>query len=324
MKTDNKEELLPIVDENGFKIFAAPLQGYTDVPWRHFHAELYGGIDAYFTPFIRVERGEIRQRDLKALSSPLNGNTNLIPQIIFRDAEEFVMLVDAATAAGYDHVDLNMGCPYPPQVNHGRGSALLTRPEFLEEILELMVNRHVGVRFSVKMRLGVKDPEDWRKVLPVINRMPLTHVTVHPRIAVQQYSGDLYMAEFAELLKVSAHPVIFNGDLMTPADIDRIKADHHAVAGVMIGRGLLADPALAVEWREGTVWPESFRMQKLMEFHRLLLEHYTAIVSGDGQVLQKIKPFWDYLEPVIGHKAAKAIRKATTLSKYHAAVRSIQ
>lgn len=324
MKTDNKEELLPIVDENGFKIFAAPLQGYTDVPWRHFHAELYGGIDAYFTPFIRVERGQVRQRDLKALASPLNDNTNLIPQIIFRDAEEFVMLVDAVTAAGYDNVDLNMGCPYPPQVNHGRGSALLTRPEFLEEILELMVNRHVGVRFSVKMRLGVKDPEDWRKVLPVINRMPLTHVTVHPRIAVQQYSGDLYMAEFAELLKVSAHPVIFNGDLMTPSDIDRIKADHPAVAGVMIGRGLLADPALAVEWREGTVWPESFRMQKLMEFHRLLLEHYTATVSGDGQVLQKIKPFWDYLEPVIGHKAAKAIRKATTLSKYHAAVRSIQ
>lgn len=76
MKTDNKEELLPIIDENGFKIFAAPLQGYTDVPWRHFHAELYGGIDAYFTPFIRVERGEIRQRDLKALSSPLNGTPN--------------------------------------------------------------------------------------------------------------------------------------------------------------------------------------------------------------------------------------------------------
>lgn len=324
MKTDNKEELLPIVDENGFKIFAAPLQGYTDVPWRHFHAELYGGIDAYFTPFIRVERGEVRQRDLKALASPLNGNTNLIPQIIFRDAEEFVMLVDAVTAAGYDHVDLNMGCPYPPQVNHGRGSALLTRPEFLEEILELMVNRYAGVRFSVKMRLGVKDPQDWRRVLPVINRMPLTHVTVHPRIAVQQYSGDLHMAEFADLLEESAHPVIFNGDLMTPADIDRIKADHHAVAGVMIGRGLLADPALAVEWREGTVWPESVRMQKLMEFHRLLLEHYTATVSGDGQVLQKIKPFWDYLEPVIGHKAAKAIRKATTLAKYHAAVRSIQ
>ena len=324
MKTDNKEELLPIVDENGFKIFAAPLQGYTDVPWRHFHAELYGGIGAYFTPFIRVERGNVRQRDLKALASPMNGNTNLIPQIIFRDAEEFVMLVDAVIAAGYDHVDLNMGCPYPPQVNHGRGSALLTRPEFLEEILELMVNRYAGVRFSVKMRLGVKDPQDWRRVLPVINRMPLTHVTVHPRIAVQQYSGDLHMAEFAELLKVSAHPVIFNGDLMTPADIDRIKADHPAVAGVMIGRGLLADPALAVEWREDTLWPESVRMQKLMEFHRLLLEHYTATVSGDGHVLQKIKPFWDYLEPVIGHKAAKAIHKATTPAKYHAAVRSIQ
>lgn len=309
---------------DSFRIFSAPLQGYTDVPWRHFHAEQYGGVDTYFTPFIRVERGEVRQRDLKALSSPLNDNTRLIPQIIFRDSEEFVMLVDAVRATGFNRIDLNMGCPYPPQVNHGRGSTLLTRPELLEEILELMADRYSNVRFSVKMRLGVKDPDDWRQVLPVIDCMPLTHVTVHPRVAVQQYAGELYMDSFAELLAQSVHPVIFNGDLMTRQDIDRVTADHPAVAGVMIGRGLLSDPALAMEWRDGADLPSDERLRRLLEFHRLLLEHYVSTVSGEGQVLQKIKPLWDYLEPVIGHKGAKAIRKATSLAKYHAAVRAIR
>lgn len=310
--------------KNSFSIFSAPLQGYTDVPWRHFHAELYGGVDTYFTPFIRVERGEVRQRDLKALASSLNANTRLIPQIIFRDSEEFVMLAEAVRSAGFNHLDLNMGCPYPPQVNHGRGSALLTRPELLEDILKLMTDRYSGMRFSVKMRLGVKDPDDWRLVLPVINSMPLTHVTVHPRIALQQYSGHLHMDSFAELLAQAEHPVIYNGDLMARGDIDNATAAHPAIAGVMIGRGLLSDPALASEWRNGADLSEDERLQRLLEFHTQLLEHYTSTVSGEGQILLKIKPFWDYLEPVIGHKAAKAIRKATSLAKYHAAVRSIR
>lgn len=311
------------MSDTAFKVLAAPMQGYTDVAWRHFHAELYGGVDVYFTPFIRVERGEVRQRDVKALGQPMNANTNLIPQIIFANADEFKMLVDTVSAAGYDCIDLNMGCPFPPQVKHGRGSALLTRPEFLEEIAELMKTRYSDIKFSVKMRLGVSNPYDWRKVLPIINKMELRHLTVHPRIASQQYSGDLDMDSFAELLSESRHPVVFNGDLMTLKDIDKIRTEYPSIAGVMLGRGLLSDPALATEWRNAAAWSDQERQSKLMEFHGLLLEHYSNTVSGDGQILNKIKPFWDYLEPVIGHKAAKAIKKANSVAKYHAAVRSI-
>lgn len=300
------------------------MQGYTDAPWRHYHAGLYGGVDIYFTPFIRVERGEVRQRDLKALGSPLNANTRLIPQIIFRDADEFRMLTDSIKEAGYDRIDLNMGCPFPPQVKHGRGAALTARPELLEEISELITTRYADIRFSAKMRPGVADHDDWRKIMPVLNRMPLTHLTVHPRIATQQYSGDLDMEAFAGILAEARHPVIFNGDIRTPGDIDRIREEYPAIAGVMIGRGMSGDPAVAAEWREGTEWPARIWREKLLEFHRLLLEHYTATVSGDGQILIKIKPFWDYLEHVIGHKAAKAIKKANSVAKYHAAVRSIE
>ena len=55
------------------KIYAAPLQGYTDAAWRSAHRSLYGdGVDAYFAPFVRVEHGEVRRRDLvdTALTTP--------------------------------------------------------------------------------------------------------------------------------------------------------------------------------------------------------------------------------------------------------------
>ena len=37
------------------KLYAAPLQGFTEAPWRNFHEEVFGGIDAYYTPFVRIE-----------------------------------------------------------------------------------------------------------------------------------------------------------------------------------------------------------------------------------------------------------------------------
>ena len=39
------------------KLYASPLQGFTEAPWRNIHHELFGGIDAYYTPFVRVEKG---------------------------------------------------------------------------------------------------------------------------------------------------------------------------------------------------------------------------------------------------------------------------
>ena len=100
----------------GFRLMAAPLQGYTEAPFRHFHAEIYGGGESltYFSPFLRIEKGSVRPRDLRDITSPLNANHRLIPQIIFRDATEFRTLTSAVRSAGHSHLDLNLGCPFVP------------------------------------------------------------------------------------------------------------------------------------------------------------------------------------------------------------------
>ena len=134
------------------KIFAAPLQGYTDVAWRHFHAEIYGGVYAYFTPFLRVEKGAMRPQDIRNISSELNTNQNLIPQIIFRDLSEFEILTRQIIECGYKSVDLNLGCPFPPQVKHGRGAALICDTESLKEVSHKMSEEFSDVNFSTSFR----------------------------------------------------------------------------------------------------------------------------------------------------------------------------
>lgn len=312
-------------EKNNTAIFCAPIQGLTETAWRHFHHEIYGdGVEAYHTPFLRVERGEIRRRDVRDLGSELNEGLRLIPQIIFRDMREFTMLCDAVKGAGYKCVDINMGCPFPPQVHHGRGAGMMANVELLSALAGVMKSEYTDMEFSLKMRLGVESPDEWRSSMVAINALPLSRLTVHPRTARQQYQGELWLDEFSELLRASTHPVIYNGDITSPGQIDDVMTRYPGLAGVMIGRGLFSRPSLVAEWLAGEEWDEKRRHEAVMRLHAMVYGHYRDTLSGDAQVLGKVKPFWEYLAPSLDRKAMKAIKKATTLRKYDEAINSLR
>lgn len=298
------------------------MQGHTDAAYRHFHAEIYGNNTDYYTPFIRLEKGSLRNRDLKDFTSGLNAGTHLVPQIIFRDKEELTSLVNLLRDNGASEIDLNMGCPFPLQTGHGRGAATIARKE-LGDAVEQTVKENPGISFSVKMRLGFADPNEWEALLPHLNNIPLSHIAVHPRVAKQQYGGDLHLDQFAALLNESKNPVVFNGEILTPDDIRHIIKEFPAISGIMIGRGLLARPSLVAEYLSGNEFDREERLKIMLRFHRQLLDHYSSILCGDSQIISKIKPFWEYAEEEIGRKPFKLIKKATNIAKYHSAVASI-
>lgn len=307
---------------DNFNIEIAPVQGHTDAAWRHFHAAIYGGNHCYYTPFIRLEHGDFRKHDLKDYTSELNDNHRVVPQVIFRDMTELRPLVEGLAAIGAKRVDLNSGCPFPLQTAKGRGAAFVANreefakiPEFLEEFPD--------IEFSLKMRLGYAEPDEWKGVIDTIGKMCLSHVTLHPRVARQQYGGELWLDSFREFLAACPHPVLFNGDIRTPEDIVKVKEELPTVAGVMTARGVLGRPSLVAEFEQGAEWDKEARLDKMMKFHRALLNHYESTLCGEAQVLSKIKPFWEYAEDEIGRKPWKAIRKAVNMAKYHSAVAQI-
>ncbi len=306
------------LSDRGLVIFTAPMQGYTEAVWRHYHSRIFGGADRYFTPFVRCEHGAPRPRDIKDISSHLNFGCQVTPQIIFRDEQEFRTLTEAVTEAGYTDIDLNLGCPFTPQVRKGRGAGMLVRHDVLCRIRDLMISMP-DVTFSLKMRPGIDDRHQWRDIMDTVNSMPLAHVTIHPRISSAGYSGEPDLDIFRQMTAALRHPVIYNGDLRTPDDITRITAQTDNLKGVMIGRGLLSAPWLAREWRCGTTLPHDKRLTLLKQLHDSIYRHYRDTLCGDSQILSKIKPFWEYLEPTIGHKAYKAIGKAPSLARYETA-----
>lgn len=301
------------------RLLAAPLQGLTEAPWRHFHAALCGAADEYYAPFARVERGVVRAKELRDIASPLNASVTLVPQVIARDADEFAMLADAVADAGHTRVDLNLGCPFPPQTAKGRGAGLLTRPEALAAIDREMHSRPEMV-FSVKMRLGLTSPDQWRMAIDIINDMPLRCVTVHPRIASQQYSGEVSVDGFRDVAAVCRHPLVWNGDITTPDEIADIAP---GLYGIMVGRGLIARPTLFEEYRTGCILTPDERLSRLHKLHDALLDHFCDTLCGDAQILAKIRPFWEYFHPELPRKLRKAILKAGSMPRYRAAVANV-
>ena len=90
-------------------IHFAPLQGYTDDVYRRLHHELMGGIAYYYTPFVRMEGGGVRSKDMRDIRPEFNEGVPVVPQIIVKSMKEFDYLVGIVEEKGYTRIDLNMG-----------------------------------------------------------------------------------------------------------------------------------------------------------------------------------------------------------------------
>lgn len=295
---------------NGLYIAFAPLQGYTDAIYRRAHHECAGGVDEYYTPFVRIEKGEVRRKDLRDTDPAANKGVPTVPQVIAKDGDELARLCDALQGQGWNRIDLNMGCPFPMQVKAGRGSGLLQHPDKVEEIQKEM-QRRPEVIFSVKMRLGQESEEEGLRVMPIINEMPLVHITLHPRLGKQQYKGMADREAFVRFMEACAHPIVYNGDICVwpLSHTDTLLLSHPKLKGVMVGRGLLARP-----WMLGDKEPAKV----LHDMHSIIYRYATEHLCGDSQILAHLHAFWEYID--IPHKQKKAIMKATTLPRYREAV----
>ena len=296
--------------KNRIPVLAAPLQGVTDNVWRMAQHEVFGGVDAYYAPFMRVEHGEVRRKDLRDVDPERNAGTTLIPQILACQPDHALMMVDALKQMGYRHIDINLGCPFPPIALHRKGSGMLAYPDLAENLFKALAGVD-GVEYSVKMRLGWDRNDQWRDILPLMEAVKPVNIAVHPRIGKQQYKGDLDIEQFEALLAASPWPVVYNGSLRTVEDIEEVINRYPTIAAVMVGSGLAANPGMLAP----DASPDDYR-----RFHDMLVDGYTEQLNGgEAQLVRHLQDIWQTFLPGTGHKLFKAIRKSRTLEQYETA-----
>ncbi|MGN1218054.1 MAG: tRNA-dihydrouridine synthase, partial [Phocaeicola sp.] len=122
---------------------------------------------------------------------------------------------------------------------------------------------------------------------------------------------------FAECYSECRKPLVYNGDLCSVADINRVVEKYPDLYGVMIGRGLLANGALAAEYKSGYGFTQEELYAKVRRMHSIMYERYSEVIEGgDAQLLLKMKSMWEYWLPELDKKKRKAIHKANKLSVY--------
>ena len=308
--------------QNTIKIYQAPLQGFTDFTFRKALSGSFGGIDKYFVPYLSYGKGrEIKRSQLREVFPENNAGLPVVPQVLFSDQTELFDLISILNEYGYPEINLNLGCPYPMATNKGRGAAWLDKPEALNEILQALFARGFPAKFSVKMRAGLSNDQDFKAITGILNQFPLEEVIFHPRTASQMYTGKANPQLFTDALSMAKHPLVYNGDIFSIADFQEIRTLLPEQNNWMIGRGLLTNPALAAQLK-GEVFDAQELRKKRKEFHDLLLENYSVRLQGDSHILMKMNQFWTYFSESFTnpHKAMKLVKKSSSLLKYNSAV----
>ena len=298
------------MDDKKIPLLSAPLQGVTDNVWRMAQHSVFGGVDAYYAPFMRVEHGEVRRKDLRDVEPDRNAGITLIPQILACQSDHALMMVDALKQRGYSRIDINLGCPFPPIALHRKGSGMLAYPELVEALFRALATVD-GVEYSVKMRIGWDSNDQWRAVLPLMDLIKPVHIAVHPRTGKQQYKGELDIEQFEALMAATSWPVVYNGGLRTVEDIQGTVERYPSLAAVMVGSGLAANPGMFAPDAK----PDDYR-----RFHDLLVDGYTEQLNGgEAQLVRHLQDIWQTFLPGTNRKLFKAIRKSHTLDQYQTA-----
>lgn len=270
------------------------MQGLTEVLFRRVYEEcLPGAIALAVSPFLSLTHGNLADAWEKiedVLPENNVGSIPVIPQILGKEADEFIALGNRLYDIGYTEINWNMGCPMRKVAAKHRGSGILPYPDEVKAILDAVMP-NLKPALSVKVRLGLKDTGEIFRLIPILNDYPLKSVTVHPRLGRQQYNGHPDLDTFGRVLPLIKAPVIYNGDICTGGDARRIRERFPQVADFMVGRGVLYRPTLPLDIAEPDRDTSGDR-QLAAHFISRLVEEILSTFPTEQSKIRKIKEYW--------------------------------
>ena len=275
-------------------IILAPLHGYTEAAFRNALAECFEGYDESIAPFISLAPAErINPRRLHDLNPAKNTRLKVIPQILGNESRLFINMANALAELDYDRINLNMGCPKKAIATKQRGSGLLPHPELIYNLLSEIIP-NISQRLSVKLRLGRNHPDEVYPVIDVLNQFPLEAVTIHPRIGIDLYEVKADVDRFETAVHLFKHPVIYNGDIFSLSDFQRISQRFPSITSFMIGRGVFANPFIA-EQIKGLQLPSADEQRnRFIHFIAVLMEELNNDSKSPHFLFCRMKDYWGF------------------------------
>ncbi len=216
-----------------------------------------GGVDRCVSEFIRITDQLLPERVFTRIVPELHTGGRTLAGVPVRaqllGSDPACLADNAARLASLEPagIDLNFGCPAKVVNRHGGGAALLQEPETIAAIVAAVrraVPAHMPV--SAKMRLGFNDDAKAVDCALAIAGSGADELVVHARTKAQAYRPPAYWERIADIRAAVRIPVVANGEIWTVEDA-RLCRQASGCTMLMLGRGAVADPGLALAVRAG-------------------------------------------------------------------------
>nr|WP_288555140.1 tRNA-dihydrouridine synthase family protein [uncultured Mediterraneibacter sp.] len=308
-----------------YQYYLAPMEGITNATFRRTYHAHFKSMDKYFTPFLCPHtKRDLTTKEKKEILPENNEGMYVVPQILTNQAEGFLETAGKLEQYGYREINLNLGCPSKTVITKGRGSGFLAFPAELREFLDEIFFK-TNLKVSIKTRIGRDDTLLWEELLSIYSEFPLEELIIHPRIQKEFYKGTPHMEAYEAAYRIKNCSICYNGDMFCKEEIENFWKRFPNTDAMMLGRGILRDPCLYEKLFESEEMDASVWKQKVRSFHDALLDAYIEEMSGDRNVLFKMKELWFYLwESFDGSKKLiKKLKKSGSVSEYLRVVEEI-
>jgi len=230
-------------------LFLAPMAGFTDVAFRQLCQEKGAGLT--FTEMISVNAlSRANNATLKLLEFSKNEIVGV--QLFGQDPELFIAAIKVIEKFEQENnfkfavIDINFGCPASKIIKQGSGSALMSRPNKVKQIVETVVSVAKRPVFC-KIRSGIdKNSINAVEIAKICEGAGASLLTIHSRTQKQGYSGKADWSLIKEVKDALKIPVCGNGDVTSYDDYLKLKEQTN-VDYVMIGRGAIGNPFIFQE-----------------------------------------------------------------------------
>ncbi|MDR3428710.1 tRNA-dihydrouridine synthase [Silvimonas sp.] len=245
------------------RIYLAPMEGLLDHVLRDVLTRA-GGVDLCVSEFIRVSGSLLPKRIFyRFVPELLNGGKTPagVPvrvQLLGSDPACMAENAERLASLNPPGIDLNFGCPAKTVNRHGGGALLLKTPEVIHEVVSAVrraVPAHIPV--TTKMRLGYEDQSLTLECAHAMQDGGSAELVVHARTKTDGYRPPAYWEKLPAIREALSIPVIANGEIWTAADFHRCR-EVSGCEDVMIGRGMVANPGLALQAlsQAGLAWSD--------------------------------------------------------------------
>lgn len=272
----------------------APMEGITDTPYRVAVGELYPEWDYFCTDFLRIPtEGQYSEKKiLHHFGEEIYQNEKLKQktgyQILTTIRANTIDHLKKLTELGFEHIDLNLGCPSRKVNSHGGGAFLLSEQEQLKTVLRTIRKNFDGI-FTIKIRIGYRDDQTFDDTIRLANDEGVEAITIHGRTRDMLYKGIANWDYIKRAVELSEIPIIGNGDVWTVEDIYKIR-NHTGCHAVMCARGAMKTPWLAKDINESCD-----RKKMLLPYFEKLEKTYREYDYDDTQILKRFKALSRYL-----------------------------